>query len=451
MRYLMAMRGMGLVVGLALVLVTMLIGTAARAQDDRVAELSRKVDALTRELDDLRLGAVAETTTYAGRFGLAPGASKVYGVAHGPSIGGYGEMLAERIDRERQDGTASGAADRVDFLRAVFYIGHKFSDELLLNSELEWEHAGIVDEAEVSVDTGTGEGEAELSGEVVLEFAYLDWSRRRAFGVRAGKLLVPIGIVNEQHEPPVFLGARRPDTEQRIIPSTWAGNGAGVFGELENGLAYRAYVMEGLDAEHFSASGGLRGGRQGGSQSLLKHPAFVGRLDWTAPFGLTIGGSAYRGNAWQQASGGTPLRPTVTLLDAHARLRWQGVEARAVVVRGSLADAAALSDALGLVGSDRLGERLTGGYVEAAYDVAPRIAAGARYGLLPYLRYEQTDTQEDVDATGSEDPAFHQTVLVTGLAFRPDPNVVLKAEREDRRNSTRTETSRWNVAIGYLF
>jgi hypothetical protein len=145
------------------------------------------------------------------------------------------------------------------------------------------------------------------------------------------------------------------------------------------------------------------------------------------------------------------LRPTVTLLDAHARLRWQGVEARAVIVRGSLADAAALSDALGLVGSDRLGERLTGGYVEAAYDVAPRIAAGARYGLLPYLRYEQTDTQEDVDATGSEDPAFHQTVLVTGLAFRPDPNVVLKAEREDRRNGTRTETSRWNVAIGYLF
>jgi hypothetical protein len=433
-----------------LVTLAALVAAPAWGQEGRLAELERKVDVLTQEIEQMRLGAVAETTAYASRLGLAPAASKVYGIAHGVSIGGYGEMLATREDRERQDGAPSGGSDRVDFLRAVFYVGHKFSDELLLNSELEWEHGGIVDEAGVQVDPLTGEGGAELSGEVTLEFAYLDWSRRRAFGVRSGKLLVPVGLVNEQHEPPVFFGSRRPETERVIIPSTWGGNGFGVFGELSQGLSYRAYVMEGLDATLFSADQSIRGGRQGGHQSALQHPAFVARVDWTSAIGLTIGGSAFTGNAWQSQTA-VSFKPTVTLLDAHARMDWRGFQGRALYARGSLHDAAALSDELGLTGAERLGGRFWGAYVEAAYDVAPRIRPGARYGLLPYLRYEVTDPQDNVDASGLEDAELHRRVITAGLAFRPDPNVVLKADREQRRNDADTETSQWNMAIGYLF
>lgn len=432
-----------------LVLATLMAAAPALAQEERVGELERKVDVLTREIEQLRLGAVAETTAYVPRFGLAPAASKVYGTSRGTSVGGYGEMLAARPDRQRQDDAPSGGVDRIDFLRAVFYVGHKFNDHLLLNSEIEWEHAGIKDEAEASVDPGTGQGTAELSGEVVLEFAYLDWSRSRPFGVRAGKILVPMGFVNEQHEPPVFMGARRPETERVIIPTTWAGNGAGVFGELANGLAYRAYLMEGLDAAHFSAGQAVRGGRQGGSQSVLLHPAFTARVDWTSTFGLTVGAAGFTGNAWQQPQPtGIALNPTVTLLDLHAQYRWQRLQARGLYVRGALDDAADLSDALGLTGSDRLGERFFGGYLEIAYDVAP---AGASFGLQPFLRYEVTDTQEDVASPSSDDPAFHHTLVTAGLAFRPDDNVVIKADREQRRNETRTETSQWNFAIGYLF
>jgi hypothetical protein len=438
-----------------IVCVVMAMGVAlpALAQEERVAELERKVDVLSREIEQMRLGAVAETTAYASRMGFGPAASKVYSRTRGTSVGGYGEMLVARPDRTRQDDTPSGGADRIDFLRAVFYVGHKFSDELLLNTEVEWEHAGIKDEAEVSVDPLTGQGGAELSGEVVLEFAYLDWSRQRAFGIRAGKLLVPVGLVNEQHEPPVFFGARRPETERIIIPTTWAGNGLGLFGELANGLAYRAYVMEGLDAGHFSASQAIRGGRQGGSQSLLEHPAFVARVDWTSTVGLTIGGSAFTGNAWQQPQpvSGPSLDPTVTLFDLHARFEWRGLQARGLLVRGSIGDASALSDALGLTGADRLGEAFGGGYLEAAYDVLPSLAPGTRMGLLPYVRFEVTDTQDDVAAPGLEDPAHHHELVTAGLAFRPDPNVVLKVDREQRKNDARTETSQWNLAIGYLF
>ena len=83
------------------------------------------------------------------------------------------------------------------------------------------------DEAEAVVDPVSGEGVAELTGEVVMEFAYLDWVARPWLGVRTGKVLVPMGIVNEQHEPPTYFAARRPDTERFIVPSTWASVGAG--------------------------------------------------------------------------------------------------------------------------------------------------------------------------------------------------------------------------------
>src|SRR5262249_28317053 len=116
------------------------------------------------------------------------GASTIYNVASGTSIGGYGEMLASKPDRTNAAGGPSDAPPTVDLLRAVFYIGHKFTPTLLFNSELEWEHGGVLDEGEASVDPSSGQGEALLSGEASVEFAYLDWLVRPSFGVRAGKM-----------------------------------------------------------------------------------------------------------------------------------------------------------------------------------------------------------------------------------------------------------------------
>ena len=174
-------------------------------EDPRVAELERKVDVLTQEIEALKLGAVAETTRYESRRGLAPAASKVYGVTRGISLGGYGEMLLERFDREDQDGLGVRTRDRIDYLRQVLYLGYKFDDHLLFNSELEIEHAAIRDQAEVQVDPLTGAGDVELSGEFGLEFAYVEWSAHRGLGLRAGMLLVPLGLTNEIHEPPTYL------------------------------------------------------------------------------------------------------------------------------------------------------------------------------------------------------------------------------------------------------
>jgi hypothetical protein len=222
----------------------------------QLAQLRRQIEALTREIEELRLGEEVVVAADTGLYGFGPAASKVYRTTQGVSIGGYGEALYENFSDLTEDGNPSGKTDQIDFLRAVFYFGYKFNDRLLFNSEIELEHAST-----------------SQSGSVSVEFAYLDYRATNLLGVRGGLVLIPMGFINELHEPPTFLGTERPETEQRIIPTTWRENGVGVFGEA-GGFVYRGYLVNGLDAvgggsskaAGFSAAG-LRGGRQKGSKA----------------------------------------------------------------------------------------------------------------------------------------------------------------------------------------
>jgi len=381
----------------------------------------------------------------------------VYGRSVGVSIGGYGEMLLEALDREDEGGSAVPAPrSRLDLLRAVFYFGYKFTDDLLFNSEIEFEHAGVFDEAEVEgevTDPGTGAvaGEAELSGEVLVEFAYVEWQARRGLGVRAGKLLLPLGLTNELHEPPAFLGARRPEVERYIIPTTWSGNGVGVVGDLGAGVSYRAYVTEGLDAAQFTAADAIRGGRQGGSRSLVTHPAFSARVDWTGAPGLLVGASAYTGESWQRAQPAArtcrPAPPSSTSTGA-----WSGVGSRPAHVRagGARRGRRALGGPRRRRDPGGAGGELLGGFLEAGYDVLTRLRPGSRWSLLPYGRYEAYDTQDDVPG-GAEDPAHDRRLVTAGLAVKPHPNLALKVDRQWRHDEAESGRSQWNAAVGYLF
>src|SRR5262245_27577147 len=262
------------------------------------AEVARRLDDLARRIDDLELGPVAGAPE--SRHGFGPAASKVYGVGRGISIGGYGEMLYENRAAETETGVASNAQDQIDFLRQIVYIGYKFDDRLLFNSEIEFEHSST-----------------EHHGSVSVEFAYVDAMLRPEINARAGLLLVPMGFINELHEPPVFLGARRPETEQHIVPSTWRAAGFGAFGEPTPGLSYRAYVIESLRAaadpgsgvDGFNASG-LRGGRQNGSEAVFADIAGVVRADYSRS-GVGVGGSVFYGNAGQNELGGADAATTI--------------------------------------------------------------------------------------------------------------------------------------------
>ncbi|MEP6769240.1 MAG: hypothetical protein ABJC61_11260, partial [Acidobacteriota bacterium] len=332
----------------------------------------------------------------------------------------------------------SDLSDRVDLLRAVFYFGYKFNDRFLFNSEVEYEHAS------------TGEG-SEEKGEVAVEFAYLDYllGKKRATGIRAGLVLVPMGFVNELHEPPVFLGASRPEVEQRILPTTWSELGVGVFGQ-GGPLAYRGYVVNGLDAAGFSAGEAIRGGRQEGSNALAESVAVTGRVDYVGLPGVVAGASGYAGGSGQgREIEGRRLRGRVSLFDLHAEWRWRGVQTRALYARGTVGDAARINALSGLTGEGSVPEVFSGAYAEAGYDVLFR--RGGDSSLVPFFRYERLRTQQRVPAGFERDPANDVRLWTFGLQFKPIPQIVLKADYQDFDDRARSSTDRWNVALGWLF
>src|SRR5579862_3000822 len=208
-----------------------------------------------------------------------------------------------------------GGEGVVDFRRFVLLFAHRFSDRIRFVSELEVEHA--------IVEGGDEKGELEL------EQAYLDFLIDRRFNIRAGQLLVPVGLINERHEPPVFHGVQRPFVDTFLIPTTWFDAGAGVFGEFGGGWRYRAYAMAPLDATHFSADEGLAESAQSGSRSRVRHVAGTGRLEFLGVRQLTLGTSFWIGRTTADS---LQLAPRVTLAEIDGRGR-----IGRLAVRGELA------------------------------------------------------------------------------------------------------------------
>ncbi|HEV8702679.1 MAG TPA: hypothetical protein VGV60_15500 [Candidatus Polarisedimenticolia bacterium] len=407
-------------------------GAAPAGSPATLAEMQKRMDALAQEIERLRIGEAAAPAAGTTIAGFGPAAAKVYGIRRGVSIGGYGEMLYQNFDPRADDGTQSGETDTADLLRAVFYFGYKFSDHLLFNSEIEFEHAVAGDGA---------------PGEAAVEFAYLDYRPRRAFGLRGGLLLVPMGFITELHEPPIFLGARRPEVERVILPSTWRENGFGVYGDA-GPFSYRAYLIASLNASGFTPDEGIREGRQEGAESLARDTALVVRGDFTPVPGLLLGTSAFAGDTGQgdASIGGARL----TLWDAHAEWRTHGVQVRGVCARGHLEDAGAVSLSIDPSGLTAIGSRSRGWYGEVAWNVLSLLGKGDR-DLSPFVRYEALDTQASVATGFARDPVNDRTITTYGVTWKPIPNVAIKVDFQDAANRAGTAVDQWNLALGYLF
>jgi hypothetical protein len=409
------------------------------ADSAAIAEMRLQIEAITREIEELRLGQEVVVPADSGIYGFGPAASKVYRVGQGVSIGGYGEFLFQGFANERQDGSPAGVSSQVDALRGVVYIGYKFNDRFLFNSEIEIEHAS------------TGEG-----GSVSLEFAYVDWLFSDPLGGRAGLLLLPLGFINEQHEPPTYLGSERPETEQVIIPSTWRENGVGLFGGIAD-FAYRAYVVNGLDATGASGSSGftsagLRGGRQKGSRALAEDFVGAARVDYTGVLGLLIGTSAYFGNSGQGAispADSSRIDAFTFIWDGHVQYRARGLWLRGLVALSTVGDVESINAAQGFTGEQSVGERLVGWYVEGGYDVLRGVRT--RHQLVPYVRYEQIDTQDRVPAGYSRSSATDREIITLGAAWLPIPNLTVKADYQLHKNAAKTGVNQFNLALGYMF
>jgi len=400
-------------------------------RDARIAALERQVQVLTEEISKLRTEtAVPEVRPLEGEHGYAPAASKVFGVARGLSIGGYGELNYVNPVAD------SGSPATADALRLVTYIGYKFSEDITFNSEIELEHAFV-------------EG-GEDSGEVALEFASVDFAWKPELNFRAGLLLTPMGFINEVHEPPYFYGVFRPLTERQILPATWREMGAGAFGRLGEQVEYRAYVMTGFNAEGFSASG-IRGGRQNGGESIAENFAFVGRVDVTPDLlpGLDFGGSIYAGKADQNQ--GLP-ETKLWIVEGHAQYRNGPFHSRALFAYTDVSGAGSLSSALGKAVDESIAQSMLGGYVELAYDFWPLLFGESNERALePFVRLEYLDTQHAVAAGFAEDRNLAYSVFSTGVSFFPHPNVVLKAEYRNQNARAGKRPDEFALGLGFAY
>jgi hypothetical protein len=344
-------------------------------------------------------------------------------------ISGYMEM---HYNRPVDDPVAPAV---LDFHRFVLLFSHSFSPRLRFVGELELEHALV-------------EG-LEEAGELELEQAYLDVLVTPALNVRAGMLLVPVGIVNERHEPPTFHGVERPFVDTVIVPTTWFDVGAGVHGTVRGRFRYRLYAMAPLDAAAFTAEEGLRGSSQHGSEAQVRHFAWTGRAEYVGVRGLQVGASL-----WSGKSGVTlPRLDTPTaLVEADLRYSRDRFEGRAQYAHGFIGDAAELNDAVGrLTGvSPNVARQIRGFYLEGAYRILPR---RFDHEMAVFLRYENFDTQFRMDAGDARLPQFDRDAWVVGATYWLDPDVALKMDYSHVRSQSAIVPAprSVNVGIGWWF
>src|SRR5688572_20662752 len=330
---------------------------------------------------------------------------------------------------------ADGENGVLDFHRFVLLLSHAFSPRLRFVGKLELEHACLKG--------------LEESGELELEQAYIDFLLSRRMNFRAGMLLMPVGIINERHEPPVYNGVERPFVDTVIVPSTWFDVGAGVHGEIAAGVRYRAYVVAPLNALEFSAEEGIRGGRQKGSEANVRNVAYTGRLEYLGVRGLTLGASFWTGESSFEAP---RLDTSVHLGEVDARFRRDRLELRGQFAVVSIDDAARLNDAMGrAIGVvPNIAEQLRGFYGEAAYRVWN---AGPPRDLVAFVRYENFDTQHRMPEGLLPLKEFDRDAWVVGVTYYPDPDIAVKADYVRLRNQSGLIPQRHfvNLGLGWWF
>lgn len=331
-------------------------------------------------------------------------------------IGGYGEMHYNNLDSKRE----------LDFHRFVLYFGYDFSDRIRFASELEFEHA-FLEATEVDVETDPNSGDIEAievertPGEVELEQAYLEFGLPARQQIKGGLFLVPVGILNETHEPTTFYGVERNIVESAIIPTTWREGGAVISGPIaETGLSYDFAVHSGLKLDDNFM---IRSGRQHVAEAVANDLAYTARLRYAGIPGVQIAGSLqYQTDA---AQGLTSETISAVLTEAHAIIEKGPFSAR-VLWAGWQLDGEA-PKAVNRDGQD-------GYYAETAYRVLPAVGIFARYSAV--------DTGGTADVT-----EVRQTNV--GINWWPHKDVVLKADIQDQDNAA--DNDGFNLGIGYRF
>ena len=331
------------------------------------------------------------------------------------SLGGYGELHYN-----------GGHADDIDFHRFVLFANHRFNNWINFASELEVEHSLA------------GEGKP---GEVELEQAFVDLDLTEGLGwrfgaedrhtFRGGLFLLPVGILNETHEPNTFYGVERNNVEKNIIPTTWWEAGLGFNGQLMNGLSYNIYYTSGLNVPTTGSSAyKIRNGRQKVAKAKAENGALTARLKWTAIPGVEVAATfQHQGDVTQGVND-----VDATLFEAHTVIQKNGFGLRALYARWDLDGAE--PEAIGR-------DEQIGWYVEPSY----RFRMSPELGDLGlFARHEQWDNEAGLGLDSNN------KTTTFGLNYWPHNNVVFKFDYQSQQLGFGADgDDRINLGVGYAF
>ncbi len=328
-------------------------------------------------------------------------------LANKSTWGGYGELHYNNLE-----GNGAGVADKdnIDFHRFVLYFGHEFRDDLRFFSEFELEHSLA------------GEGKP---GEVELEQAYIQYDYNDTTQITSGLFLMPVGIMNETHEPDTFYGVERNTVEKNIIPSTWWEAGLMVTKELKPGLTADVALTSGLDGTAAS-SYKIRSGRQKVASADAVSLAGIARLKYTAIPGLELGASLFvQPDFCQEKVSGCG---SAKMIETHAVYKKDKFQVRALYARWDIQ-----GNVVATAGADQQ----DGYYVEPSYRLNEKWGAFARFETYDNKAGNTTDTEVDARSIG-----FNYWI---------DPTVVAKFDYVDQSKANDQDQDGFNIGLGYSF
>ncbi len=355
-------------------------------------------------------------------------------------MGGYGEVHVNR-----QMGKEMYYNGILDVHRLVLLFGYRFSKRWQFISEIEFEHVK----------------------EVFVEQAFLQYKASTFLNVRGGLMLVPMGIINEYHEPTAFLGVERPLADKYLVPTTWREIGMGVTGNIfPVSLRYQVYVMNGLNGyngKRTLSGSGLRKGRQKGALASMGFLNFSGRVSYYGLRGLNIGLSGYFGktsstlfnklnkqNLLDVARADSSV-VGIMMWGADARYSRKGFQWRGQFYYTRLYNS--LQYNFFNVDSEApgdLGQAMAGFYIEMGYNIF-RLMKNVKSIFIPFVRYSVIDTQQSVATGLVKDPGYRVRMVTTGINWKPVRGVVIKADVQFLKRGADKNTTVVNAGFGFMF
>lgn len=325
----------------------------------------------------------------------------------------------------------------LDVPRVVLLFGYKFDERTQFVTEVELENVN----------------------QVFVEQAFVNYNVANNISLRGGLMLVPMGIINEYHEPTTFNGTNRPAVDAVIVPSTWRELGIGVTGRSnELSIGYQAYIFNGFKSSSLSGeggvngllsgSGGLRDGRQRGIRSTIDSPTFSTKVEYYGFPGLRLGLAGYFGRTQAdddvEELDGADIGVAMGGFDF--RYAYQRFSARGQFVYAALKD----TEEYNIATSSDLGSALQGWYLEAGYNVLPQTK---KQRLIAFARYENYDTHASTEGSLLRNDAFNRTDITTGLSYHIASGVVVKGDYQFRDTKLEGDNRRdqLNFGIGVWF